>query len=216
MLTLADQTLWLLTTLVEAFVVYLFLVQGLFRKFLFLNLYFVLSVCINIGRYSVLLQFGFTSPEYGYFYYYSDVLLTLSLFVCVVELTQRVVGARVPCRKVVVWSASAFLATGWFSFPIASLSSYRAAAHFLFEFTQNIYFACCLAVVLLGIWKLRNDSEDRIAARLVNVLAMYFLSFVVIYGARQWFPDTSGLSNVYPMMGAWLPLGCGFALVTQQ
>jgi len=96
------------------------------------------------------------------------------------------------------------------------LSSYRAAAHFLFEFTQNIYFACCLAVVLLGIWKLRNDSEDRIAARLVNVLAIYFLSFVVIYGARQWFPDTSGLSNVYPMMGAWLPLGCGFALVTQQ
>ena len=43
MLPLIDLTLWLLTTLVEAFVVYLFLIRGLFRKFLFLNFYLLLS-----------------------------------------------------------------------------------------------------------------------------------------------------------------------------
>jgi len=72
MWTLADQTLCLLTTLVEAYAVCLFLIQGLFRKFLFFNFYLLLRIFINIGRYYVLNQFGLASPEYRYFYYYSD------------------------------------------------------------------------------------------------------------------------------------------------
>jgi glucan phosphoethanolaminetransferase (alkaline phosphatase superfamily) len=218
MLTLADQTLWLLTTLVEAYVVCLFLIQKLFRKFLFLNLYLLLTIFVSIARYAVLHGFGYRSQEYGYFFYYSDALLTLSLFICVCELSQRVIGARMPCRKLVFWSVGAFLATTWFSFAIASPAGYRmAASYLLFEFTKNIYVACCLAVVLLGVWKLRNDSEDRVAARLVNVLAVYFSLFVLVYSADQIAPHaSSSLSNLYPMMGAWLPLGCGFALVSQQ
>ena len=216
MWTLADQTLCLLTTLVEAYAVCLFLIQGLFRKFLFFNFYLLLRIFINIGRYYVLHQFGLASPEYRYFYYYCDAPLTLSLFVCVCELSLRVVVARVPRRGIVFWSAGAFLATVWFSFAIASFSGHRIT-YFLLEFTQNIYFVCCLAIVLLGIWKLRNDSEDRIAARLVNVLAVYFFLFLVVHGVRQLVPyETSGLNNVYPMIGAWLPIGCGFAVVTRQ
>ncbi len=218
MLTLADQTLWLLTTLVEAYVVCLFLIRKSFRKFLFLNFYLLLAVFISIGRYAVLHGFGYRSEEYAYFYYYSDALLTLSLFLCVCELGQRVIGARMPCRKLAFWSAGAFLATTWFSFAIASPSGYRmATSYFFFAFTKNIYVTCCLAVVLLGVWKLRNDSADRVAARLLNVLAVYFMLFVLLYSAHQVVPHaSSSLSNLYPMMGAWLPLGCGFALVTQQ
>jgi len=77
--SLAELTLWLLTTLVEVFVVCLFFVQGLFRKFLFFNFYLLLSVTINTGRYAVLSYFGFYSSEYAYFYYFTDVVLTHSL-----------------------------------------------------------------------------------------------------------------------------------------
>jgi hypothetical protein len=217
MLTLADQTFWLLTTLVEAFVVSIFLAQGLFRKFLCFNLYLLFATSINIARYAILHQFGFRSSEYGYFYYYSDALLTIFLFICVCELTRRVVGARMPWGKLVFWSTSAFVATAWFSFTIASSTGHRIAPRYFLELSQNIYFVCCLAVFLLGVWKLRNDSEDPVAARLVNVLVVNFLLFVLLYGARQAVPyDYSKFSNLYAMMGAWLPIGCGFALLAQQ
>src|SRR5260370_17367568 len=88
MLPLADLTLWLLTTLVEIFVVCLFIIQGLFRKFLFLSFYFLLSVTISFGRY-VLYDFRFVS--YVYFYYLTDFLLTVFLFLSICELSVRLV-----------------------------------------------------------------------------------------------------------------------------
>jgi len=84
--------------------------------------------------------------------------------------------------------------------------------YFAFELSQNILSACCLAVVLLWIWKLGNDPEDRIAARFVNVLSVYFSVFFLTHGARQLAPDLSGLDSLWPMIGASLPFGCGFAL----
>jgi hypothetical protein len=99
-------TLWMLTTFVEAFVVWLFLIRGLFRKFLFLNFYLLLSVTISIGRYAVLSYFGYVSSEFAYFYYFSDALLTVSLFLSICELNMRLVGTRMPRRKVVLLSIS--------------------------------------------------------------------------------------------------------------
>jgi len=214
--SLAELTLWLLTTLVEVFVVCLFFVQGLFRKFLFFNFYLLLSVTINTGRYAVLSHFGFHSSEYAYFYYFTDVVLPLSLFICISELCVRLVGDRMTLRSVVLWSASALLATALFGFSAISPWGYRVATRFVLELSRNIFFACCLGIALLWIWKLRNDPEDRIAARFVNVLAIYFLLFVFIYAARELAPSASGLGHVYPMMGAWLPLGYGFALVSHE
>jgi hypothetical protein len=215
-LTLIDLTLWLLTTLVEAFVACLFLIRGLFRKFLFLNFYLLLSATISIGRYVVLYHFGFTSPEYGYFYYFSDALLTITLFICVGELSLRLVGDKMPRGRVALWGAGALLAIALFSLSDASSWGYRVAARFVIELSQNIFFACSLGIVLLWLWKLRNDPEDRFAARFVNVLGVYFSLFVLIYGAHRLVPHASGIGNLYPMLGAWLPLGCGFAVVSHQ
>ncbi len=215
-LTLIDLTLWLLTTLVEAFVACLFLIRGLFRKFLFLNFYLLLSATISIGRYAVLYHFGYTSREYLYFYYYSEAPLTITLFICVCELSSRLVGDKMPRRRVALWSAGALLAIALFSLSDASPWGYRVAAHFVMELSKNILFACSLGIALLWVWKLRNDPEDRFAARFVNVLGVYFSLFVLIYGAHRLVPHASGLDNLNSMLGAWLPLGCGFALVSHQ
>ena len=214
MSSLADLSLWLLTTLVQAFVVYLFLIQGLFRKFLFLNCYLLLSVTISLGRYFVFSHFGLASSAYAYFYYFTDAALTLFLYLGICELGVRLVGTRLPRKKVVLWSAAALLATAWFSFSVALPWGSRTAM--VFELSQNIFFTCCLGVALLWAWKLRNDSNDRIADRLVNVLSAYFLLFLLLYGARQLTPHVSSLNALYPMFSAWLPLGCGFALVSHE
>jgi len=213
---LIDLTLWLLTTLVEAFVVYLFLIRGLFRRFLFLNFYLLFSATVNIGRYAVLYRFGLTSPEYIHFYYFSEAPLTITLFICVCELSLRVVGDRLPRWRVALWSAGALVAMALFSLSDASSWGYRVAARFFPELSQHILFACSLGIVLLWLWKLRNDPEDRFAARFVNVLGVYFSLFVLINGAYRLVPHASGLGNLYPMLDAWLPLGCGFALVSRQ
>jgi|SRR5882762_204470 len=213
MLSLADLTLWLLTTLVEIFVVYLFIIQGLFRKFLLLSFYFLLSFTISFGRYA-LYDFGFGS--YVYFYYFTDALLTIFLFLSICELSLRLAGTKMPRRSVVFWSAAAFLATAWYSFLIASSWVHMKTTHFAVELSQNVFFACCLAIVLLWAWRLRNDPEDWIAARFVSVLSVYFSLFLLIYGARQLAPRASDLNSLYLMIRAWLPLGCGFALVSYE
>ena len=216
MLSLADLSLWLLTTLVQAFVVYLFLIQGLFRKFLFLNCYLLLSVTISLGRYFVFSHFGLASSAYAYFYYFTDAVLTLFLYLSICELGVRLMGTRISRKRVVLWSVSALFAMAWLSLSVASPSSSRMATAFVVDLSQSIFFVCCLAIALLWAWKLRNDSNDRIADRLVNVLSVYFLLFLLVYGARQWTPHVSSLNTLYPMFSAWLPLGCGFALVSHE
>lgn len=213
---LPDLTLWMLTTFVEVFVVWLFLIRGLFRKFLFLNFYLLLSVTISIGRYAVLSYFGYVSSGYAYFYFFSDALLSVSLFLSICELSMRLTGTRMPRRRVVLLSAGALFAAAFFSFSVASSSGPRVTTRFVLGLSQNIFFACGFAIVLLWAWKLRNDPDDRIAARFVSVLSVYFSLFFLAYGARQLAPDASGPHSLFPMIGAWLPLGCAFALVSQD
>jgi hypothetical protein len=217
MMQLTDLTLWLLTTFAEAFVVYLFLIQGLFRKFVFLSFYLLISVTINISRYAVLTHFGLASSEYAYFYYFADVLLTLFLFLSVCELSVHLVGTKISRTRVMMWSVGALFATTWFSFTVVSPSAHLVITRFVVELSQDILFACCLGIVLLWVWRLRNDPEDWTAARLVSVLSVYFSLFILNYGARQLVPHVSGLTNsLSPMIAAWLPLGCGFVLVSHE
>src|SRR5437762_11189316 len=160
MITLADQTLWMLTMLVEAFVVCLFFVQGLSGRFFFFNAYFLLSVLIGIGRYIVLTRSGVSSLEYAYSYFYSDGLLSLFLFLSIFEISARLDGSKVLRTKNLLLSVGTILATAWFSFEVTSVARFRAT-HFVFEFSQNIYVVSCLAIVILWIRRLRNDPQDR-------------------------------------------------------
>jgi hypothetical protein len=90
--------------------------------------------------------------------------------------------------------------------------------YFLADASENVRLICGLAVVLLWVWKLLKKPVDGIAARFVNVLAVYFLLSFLVSGARLTSSSSAvaAVDNVSWMMGAWLPLGCGFALVSQE
>jgi len=77
---------------------------------------------------------------------------------------------------------------------------------------------CGFAVILLWLWRLLKNPEDQVAAKFVSVLGVYFLLLFLVYGAKEIFSSSAvtGLDNLSWMMGAWLPLGCGFALVSQE
>jgi len=216
MITFVDQTLWMLTMLAEAFVVCLFFVQGLSGRFFYFNAYFLLSVLIGIGQYIVLTGSGFTSREYAYSFFYSEGLLSFFLFLSIFEIRARLDGTKVLHTKNLLLSLGAILATAWFSFEITSVERFRVT-DFVLEFSRNTYVVSCLAIVILWIRKLRNDPQDCTAARFVNVLTVYFSLCSLWYGVRQLAPDDHSIMNSLGQMTvAWLPLGCGFALVPKN
>lgn len=213
----ADFAFWLLTTLVDGFVMYLFIRQGLFRRFIFLSLYFLLSVTISIARCIILLQFGLPSVEYVYGFYITDALLSISLFLSVSELSLRVGRIRMLRWKIVTWAGSLLLTMACFGVESLRSNGVRTPI-FLSESSQSIFFICGLAVILLWVWKFLKNPVDGVAAKFLNVFGVYFLVFFLVYGARE-ISFSSAVATLYAlqwMMGAWLPLGCGFALVSQE
>lgn len=220
MLRSAGWVLWLLTTLVEAFVVYLFIIQRLFRRFLLFNFYLLLSVTTDIARYVVVSHFGMVSPNCIYFYYLTETLVAFFLFLAVCELSVRLVGTKMPRGRVVLLSAAGLLAAVWASLAAAWSGPGRPVIHFVVELSRDIFFVCCLAILLLWIWKLRNDPQDWVAARLVGVLSVYFLVLFLIFGAANMTAHVPNFNNIFvnisSMVGAWLPIGCGFVLVSSE
>jgi hypothetical protein len=212
---LADWTVCLLTTFVEAFVVYLSVTQGLFRKFIFLNSYLLLSVVIAGARWAMYAYVGSTSNGFYYFYFGSELLLTIALFLSVCELSVRLAGAKIDSGRIILWSAGALVVAAIASLPVASRNP-EGPTVFVFTLSQNVYYACCVAIVALWSWKLGNETEDRIAVRFVNVLSIYFSVYLVIDGASRFRVRIAALSSLDLMLLAWLPLGCGFAIVSQQ
>ena len=211
-----DLALWLLTTLVDGFVVYLLVLQGLLRRFFFLGFYFFLCVAISIARCVILFHFGFPTIEYAHGYYLTDPLLSISLFLSVSELSLRVSRIRMLRWKIVMWAGSILLTMACFGVESLANNGERTI-WFLAKSSQSVFFMCGFAVVLLWVWKLFKNPVDGIAARFVNVLGVYFLLFFLVYGAREISSlSPAGLDNLSRMIGVWLPLGCCFALVSEE
>lgn len=178
---------WLLTTLVDGFVVYLFVRQGLFRTFLFLSFYFLLSVTINIARCIILFQFGLLSVEYADCFFIADALLSVSLFLSVSELSLRVSGLRMLRWKIVTWAGSILLATACFGVESLTSNGVRTS-FFLAESSQSVVFMCGFAVVLLCVCKLLKNPVDGVGAKFVNVFGVYFLLFFRFMGREAFLP----------------------------
>jgi peptidoglycan/LPS O-acetylase OafA/YrhL len=212
----ADLALWLMTTVVELFVVCFTIAQRQFQKFPFLNLYLMASIATNISRYVVFHNFGMASSNYVYLYYFTDSVLTLFLFLSICELAVRLVGTEIRSWKIILLCVSVLAVMAVLSFVQAPFR----AMYFIVQFSENLFYACFFGVAaLICFWGLKNRPADRIAGRLVTVLCVYFCLTFLIFRAHQYLPRPSDAETLYTMAamaGAWLPLGCGFALVSNQ
>jgi hypothetical protein len=213
----AELTLWLLTTIVGGFVVFLCVRQKVVSKFFFFTCYFAASIVVSIGRVWVLSRDGFSSAEYLYFYYYSDAVLTILLALAIWQIGARLVVGRISRETVLIGGASILFLVIFCSFSSVGHSSSLPITHFTVEISQNIFFAAGLATLGLWTWNLINKAEDRIATQFVNVLVVYFAVFFLLYGLRQAkLSSLEHLGDLFSMLRAWLPLGCSFALVKDQ
>jgi hypothetical protein len=213
MVSRIDLTLSLLNILFQAFVIYFFIARGLFRKFLFFNLYFLLSISIAIAQYAALFRFGLNSAAYISSYHFTDAALMIFLFLAICELGVRLAGSKMPAANTRLVAAAALVATAWLSFSSATTSS-TPVAPFVVQLSRNLFLLCCLCVVLLWGWTL-NHKLNGPAARFLTVLDIYLALSLIPYAAHNQVSPLH-LENLSPIITASLPLGCCFALVRRD
>jgi hypothetical protein len=215
-------SVWFLCTLLEISVVVCSVAKGSFRRYLSLNVYMLAASFVNIARFKILFTYGFRSAEYGYFYYYSDLLLTIGLYCALMGLYSYVFEEMGAEQYVRMGALLLLLGTAGFSFAIVQQSSSRLLGHFVLdsrvmghlvlEASQNLYFVgLVLTYVLWGAMLKLRETRTRLI-QLVLALGLYFSVFAASYALRNL---SAGLSDIWPYLipvsGCLLPLAWAYA-----
>src|SRR5256885_6835288 len=174
------------------------------------------SFLLSVGRYWFLSHFGLRSSEYKYFYFYSDAVLTIFLYLALITLYLHVFDEMKVDKYVRLAAVLLLAGTALFSYGVVqqSQSSHRIYSHFFFELSQNLYFVgLILTYVLWGaILKLRETRAQLI--QLVLSLGIYFSAFAATYALRNMYPNLQFIwASIAPILGCLLPLSWAYAFV---
>jgi len=203
---------WCTCFVLEVAVVVCAIRAKVFRRFLPLNLYMAASALGDVLRFRILFHYGFTSKEYIYFYYYSDALLTIALYLALISLFVHVFR-ELRAEKYVLFGACLLMAgTALFSYLVIQESSTKLVSRFVVELSQNLYFVgLVLTYVLWGaILKLRETRAQLV--QLVLSLGIYFSLFAANYAIRNLYPPLSPLAiALLQFLGCFLPLAWAYA-----
>jgi hypothetical protein len=204
--------IWFLGAGLEVSVVVCSLAKHSFRRYLCLNLYMLFSFLLSVGRFYMLNQYGLRSSEYKYFYYYSDAVLTIFLYLALITLYLNVFD-EMKVEKYVRLAALLLLAgTALFSYEVVQQSHDKMVTRFVYELSQNLYFVgLVLTYVLWGaILKLRESRTQLI--QLVLSLGVYFSAFAATFALENMFPNLQFFTYIVPVFGCLLPLAWAYAL----
>jgi hypothetical protein len=169
------------------------------------------SFLLSVGRFYVLSQYTLRSNEYKYFYYYSDAVLTIFLYLALITLYLHVFD-EMKVEKYVRLAAIILLAgTALFSYGVVQQSSHKMLTGFVYELSQNLYFVgLVLTYVLWGaILKLRESRTQLI--QLVLSLGVYFSAFAATFALENMFPNLQFFTYIVPVFGCLLPLAWVYA-----
>lgn len=204
--------IWFFCTLLEATVVVCAIKRGAFRRYLFLNLYMSAEVVASVVRFEILHKYGFQSLTYAYFYYYSDALLTILLFLTLSSLYSDVFRELNAERYVQMGAVALLAGTALFSFAVVEQASGKILSHFVFEMSQNLYFVGLILTYILwaAILKLRETRTRLI--QLVLSLGVYFSLYAANYALRNLYPSAEAIFVVLnPLIGCFLPFAWAYA-----
>ena len=198
-----------------AFVVCLFR-QKAFGRYFTLGLYMLSSSVLSLGRYFILFTYGLRSPQYFYFYYYSDAFLTVCLYFALMGLFLMVFEDMGIQRYLRGGALLLLCGTAWFSFQVlynASVTD-RLLTRFVVEMSQNLYFVgVVLTWVLWGAMATMRENRSRLI-QIVLALGIYFSAFAANYAFRDLYPQYRMIwAAVPPVMGVALPLAWFVAFI---
>ena len=206
--------IWLVCTLLELGVLVCAYRRNALRRYFLLNLYMACEVLTSVVRFEILQRYGLFSSAYVYFYYYSDALLTILLFLALSSLYSQVFGEMQAERYVQFGALFLLSATALFSFAVVQQSSGngKLISHFVVEISQNLYFVGLVLTYILwaAILKLRETR-----ARLIQVvlsLGIYFSLYAANYALRNLYPSQAYIfQSLNPLIGCFLPFAWTYA-----
>lgn len=213
----SENVIWVEYSFFCVYVFFLGFRLGLIRRFRFLHLYLFCAVCASLVDGLVLRVFGLTSPAYFHCYLYLDLLLSLALYLVIVELYRL----NLP-RNVWRHSWPIFVAIPVLLISLSVVAAHEYATHRLLHFSivlsEYVFFASlALMFVLWGISRM-TVRDSGIAARMIHAWAVYFLLFGLVYSARHlsvlYLYSYSNIAMaVARVYAAWLPVALGYAMV---
>jgi hypothetical protein len=204
--------IWFIGILCEAAVLVCAVKKHAFRRYFLLNLYMASVMVVEIGRYKIVSQYGFSSMQYRYFYFYSDAILTIFLYFALTTLYAHVFSEMNAERYVRMGALLLLAGTAVFTYAVVLQSSTKLVTHFVIELSQNLYFVgLVLTYVLWGaILKLRETRTRLI--QLVLSLGVYFSLFAANYAIRNLYPSLSSVFvPLVQIFGLFLPLAWAYA-----
>lgn len=166
----------------------------------------------EFGRYRILAEYGFTSKQYQYFYYYSDAVLTIFLFFALSTLYSHVFSEMKAENYVKLGTFLLLAGTALFTYSVVAQSSAKLVTHFVVELSQNLYFVgLVLTYVLWGaILKLR-ETRTRLV-QIVLSLGVYFSLIAANYALRSLYPSLSAVFvPLVQVFATFLPLAWAYA-----
>lgn len=210
MISSPDIALWICATVLSGFVVFLVVARGQFRRFSTLAMYFVLSSAVSMLRMAVLYTYGFNSREYGYCYYFSDLLLTLLLYFVIASLYRKVFPSAKARLRVRIASSLLVAVVGVWTFVSVSEYSSRILSRWIVEYGQDLYFVTLpLAVALLGFAVFKANVPKAIR-QLTFVFAVYYLFLTLVYVIRNFIVTRGNVIESAVLFHMWLPLGVAY------
>lgn len=198
--------IWFLGLALELLFVVCSLTRKSFLQYLFLNLYFIFSLISSASRFLVLRNYGQDSDQYMYCYYYTDLVLTLALFVALISLYTRVFGELKVKQYLYFVAMLVLLGTAMFSYAVVDQSSERLSTRFAYELSQNLYFVgLVLTYILWGAVTKLRETRTRLV-QFVLSLGIYFSAYAACYAMVNMAGQLGVVQYMSPALGCLLPL----------
>jgi hypothetical protein len=166
----------------------------------------LVTLVIDVARFAILMNYGFASLNYRYFYYYSDLLLTICLFCALTGLYSQVfkeIGAE---KMVRIGAVVVLVLTALVCFATVRHAQHRLATRFAGELSQDLHFVGAVLTYLL--WSaIKKMQETR--TRLIQftlALGVYFSAFAGSFALFVLYPSSPYSGFATYAMGLWLPL----------
>jgi hypothetical protein len=194
-----------------AFVVCSLARKSFFRYF-YLNLYFILVVASSVCRNLVMRSSGYASDAYRYTYFYTDVLLTLALYIALISLYSHVFAELQFAKHVRTWAVLLLAGTAAFTYGVVAQSEQKLSTTFAYELSQNLYFVgLVLTYILWGaVLKLR-ETRTRLV-QFVLALGIYFSAYAASYALANVAEKYSIGLFIWPVLGLLLPISWTFTM----
>lgn len=205
--------IWFLGTAFELAFVVCSVYRKSFSRYLFLNLYFLLTLATSLFRHFVLTHSGLDSDEYRYAYFYSDALLTLVLYGALISLYSRVFAELKFSKYVRVCGVLLLVGTAGFSYAVVAQSQERLLTNVAYELSQNLYFVgLVLTYVLWGAILKLGETRTRLV-QIVLSLGLYFSAYAASYALFNMGSLDSVATYIVPIVGCLLPLAWTVTIV---